>query len=339
MNPACSNLEIEWLYDGAIIDSVVDVPNDQGKMVNIYWTRSGYDYAGSPIPIDQYAIFRKIDTDLSANLHRSIQPDSKINKNSQPLFYPPGDWDFLALVTANGSESYLAAVPTLKDSTLAEGMYHTTFFVRAGTDTLGMYFDSDPDSGYSLDNLAPQSPSGFAVVFTGSDIELSWESCPDTDFQYFCIYREMNPEFTPAPGNLVHMTVDTSWVDGIPDGWKYHYKLTAVDFSGNESPPSSPETISDIEGEHVLERSALYQNIPNPFNPMTRIRYQLKTQKYVALKVYDVAGKLVVTLVDGELPAGRYETTWDAKGMPSGIYFYRLTAGSFRQTRKMVLLK
>lgn len=79
--------------------------------------------------------------------------------------------------------------------------------------------------------------------------------------------------------------------------------------------------------------------VPNPFNPVTLIRYQFAETGFTTLKVFDVAGRLVATLVNGELPGGQYEATWDAEGMPSGVYFYRLTVGNFTQTKKMVLLK
>jgi hypothetical protein len=100
---------------------------------------------------------------------------------------------------------------------------------------------------------------------------------------------------------------------------------------GNEGPRYNSSNESLI--------TKLEQATPNPFNPVTHIRYQLEEQGYTTLKVYDVAGRLVATLVNGEMPGGLHEATWDAKGMPSGVYFYRLTKGSFSETRKMVLLK
>jgi hypothetical protein len=90
--------------------------------------------------------------------------------------------------------------------------------------------------------------------------------------------------------------------------------------------------------------STLYQNVPNPFNPTTQIRFDVATPGRVHLRVYDVAGKLVRTLVDETRPAGRYTETWaglDVAGakVASGVYFYRLDAAGFAATRKMVLLQ
>ena len=89
---------------------------------------------------------------------------------------------------------------------------------------------------------------------------------------------------------------------------------------------------------------ALYANYPNPFNPTTTIRFDLQRRGSVSLAVYDIRGTLVRTLVDDERGAGIHEATWDGRdargrSVASGIYFYRLEAGDFVRTRKMVLVK
>jgi hypothetical protein len=84
---------------------------------------------------------------------------------------------------------------------------------------------------------------------------------------------------------------------------------------------------------------ALEQNYPNPFNPTTTINYQLPEKGHANLRVYDILGNLVTTLLDEELNPGYYSVTWDASGLASGIYFYRLNSGSFVSTKKLILLK
>jgi hypothetical protein len=81
------------------------------------------------------------------------------------------------------------------------------------------------------------------------------------------------------------------------------------------------------------------QNYPNPFNPTTTIKYNIKEITMVVLKVFDILGREVVTLVNEEKPAGSYEIVFNAANLPSGIYFYRLQAGDYIETKKMVLMK
>jgi hypothetical protein len=83
----------------------------------------------------------------------------------------------------------------------------------------------------------------------------------------------------------------------------------------------------------------LHQNYPNPFNPSTRIKFQIPSTNIVTLKIYDVSGREMITLVNIELKAGSYEATFDATRLASGVYFYRLKAGGFTETKKLLLLR
>jgi len=92
--------------------------------------------------------------------------------------------------------------------------------------------------------------------------------------------------------------------------------------------------------EYALHKEfGLSQNYPNPFNPSTIINYQLPANNYVTLKVFNVLGQEVATLVDEKREAGRYEVQWDASALPSGMYFYRLQASSLVETKKLLLLR
>ena len=84
---------------------------------------------------------------------------------------------------------------------------------------------------------------------------------------------------------------------------------------------------------------ALDQNYPNPFNPSTNIRFAIADAGFVSLKVYDITGREVATLVSANLAMGSYKYTWDAKGMASGVYFYKLGADNIILTRKMILIR
>ena len=90
----------------------------------------------------------------------------------------------------------------------------------------------------------------------------------------------------------------------------------------------------EVPGEYRLD-----QNYPNPFNPQTTIAFDLKKPGHVSLAVYNALGQKVAVLVSETQPAGRYEVTWDAGSLPSGLYFYQIRADGFHAVRKMVLIK
>jgi hypothetical protein len=124
-------------------------------------------------------------------------------------------------------------------------------------------------------------------------------------------------------------------------GEAYEYYLEAVDFNG-QSMFFGPVTAAP---ENDLE-TALYGNYPNPFNPVTFIRFSLREELPVTLVIYDLTGRVVKTLIrpDKPLKAGRYRVTWDATNnngqiMATGPYFYRFKAGKYLKTKKMILLK
>jgi hypothetical protein len=114
--------------------------------------------------------------------------------------------------------------------------------------------------------------------------------------------------------------------------------------SGYNCLPSSYSLIItsvENDGNKVLApyETMLYNNYPNPFNPSTNIRFSISDLLFTTLKVYDVLGNEVVTLVNEEKPAGSYEVNFNASMLASGIYYYRLTAGTFAETKRMILLK
>jgi hypothetical protein len=91
--------------------------------------------------------------------------------------------------------------------------------------------------------------------------------------------------------------------------------------------------------DEVPTEFLLSQNFPNPFNPSTKIKYSIPQSSKVVIKVFDILGNEIETLVNEEKPAGTYEVTWSAANLSSGVYLYQLMAGSYNETKKMLLMK
>ncbi len=325
------------------ITSITDVGNDQGKQVRVSWRRCDYDQSGSPVTITEYGLWRRIDS-----YKRNGSPEVIPSSGKGPIRdgkYPPGNWDFLKTVPARGESTYSTICPTLADSTVTDGMYWSVFFVSAMTSDPLVYYDSDPDSGYSLDNLAPSTPKGLMASSGDTSIDLLWNAIPDEDFRYYTLYRGTESGFTPDSSNLLGTTIDTVFSDiKVYRDSTYYYVVSALDFAGNESEHSN-EVSCTFVGLHVTRAGglpkdfSLSQNYPNPFNPVTEIKYALPRDSYVRLKVFNILGEEVTTLVDGEQKRGYKTVRWDAENVASGIYLYRLQAGNFTSVKKMILLK
>jgi hypothetical protein len=100
-----------------------------------------------------------------------------------------------------------------------------------------------------------------------------------------------------------------------------------------------PTSVNDSRTGQIPEKFILEQNYPNPFNPTTQINYSVPQSSYVGLKVYNLLGQEVKSLVEGFRQRGNYTVTFDSRGLSSGVYLYRITAGSFMDTKKTMLLK
>jgi hypothetical protein len=128
-------------------------------------------------------------------------------------------------------------------------------------------------------------------------------------------------------------------INDLPEG-TYYWNVQSVDNNFNVSVFSKEQriTVNYIENE-IPAKFSLNQNFPNPFNPSTKIKYSIPKAENVTLKIYDILGRQIKTLVNEEKPAGNYSIEFNGKDMPSGVYFYQIRAGVFTETRKMLLLK
>jgi hypothetical protein len=316
--------------EGPRIQAITDVGNDQGRLVKIRFARSRYDQAQWPTPVVQYEAYRRIDTPPAQS---GIGGGFALFPRRGPL---DQGWIQVGTVAGHGQTEYSIDVPTIGDSTLTLGQYYSVFFIRGATDNSFTFFDSPSDSGYSLDNLAPEVPAAF-VYSAGF---LSWEKSPATDFDYFTVYGSNTDAFGAA--TVVDYAVAPAMdVSALP--YVFYY-VTATDFSGNEGKSAKVNTLSGVGGtpkHYVLSVT----NYPNPFNPSTSVSYTVPERGAVTVEIYDTRGERVATLVSSaEHTAGAYTIEWTGRvdsgaTASSGVYFARIAQNGSVRSKKMMLLK
>lgn len=190
----------------------------------------------------------------------------------------------------------------------------------------------------------PVELTSFSAIIIKEGIELNWRTETEVNNYGFEIQRLeefKNSElqnwkvigFVEGYGNSNSPKEYNFLDENIHSGY-YSYRLKQIDNDGQFEYSKIVEINIDVPAEFTLE-----QNYPNPFNPTTSLQYAISRGQLVTLIVYDVLGREIAKLVDEFKPAGKYVIEFDGSNLTSGIYFYRLEAGSFIQVRKMVLAK
>ncbi len=346
-----SSIEQLKLGQGAgNIASIADVPNDQGKQVQIIWNKfpaEMFSFDGA----ETYGVWR---LDEEPVLTEGIKEVSSFREmlNSGPVgsVVRIGTFvsTFIGSVPATGLDKYSYIAPTLHDSTTTGGMNWSIFVISAYSANNKAVYLSAPDSGYSIDNLKPVQPTGLTAANDPGGVKLGWNFAPDPDIDYYAVYRSTISGFDPTGMTPLATVKGVEYLDAaVQTGTRYYYRIAAVDFAGNRSPFSTEVTlivtgITELGG--LPTAFALDQNYPNPFNPSTEIRFALPRAAIVTLTVYTISGELVTTLVNEEMEAGYYNVHWSGTSssglaVSSGLYLYHIQAGDFVATRKMVLLK
>jgi hypothetical protein len=198
---------------------------------------------------------------------------------------------------------------------------------------------------YGAPILTPPAPTGLTFDFHGDGtVTLSWLQPDINDFDHFNIYLSIdNGDF-----NIISESVGNNYLYEIVDypEIRHQFYLTTVNQQGLESDPSEVIEFDSVDTDDDLPIlvTDLKGNFPNPFNPETKIEFQLSDPDFVELTVFNIKGQLVRKLVFKEMEAGSYFVTWDgrddsSKTVASGIYFYRMQAGEFDSVKKMILLK
>ncbi len=224
-----------------------------------------------------------------------------------------------------GITAMLIPVDWTVESVSFDDDYGPEDMVYLHTDSIDVQPAKGTDFWY--DSLAAYYPADTGmhwVVYQGLETYLSTgDTASHVTFTY---------EFTTGAAGVFELGYMVSTADlGFQET---HYR----DVSLGHSITVGTTAIEDIQSG-VVKEFALRQNFPNPFNPTTKIKYEIKNNSQVNLTVYDLTGKEVATLVNSFQSAGIHEVNFDAANLPSGIYIYKLNAGSFSEMRKMALVK
>jgi hypothetical protein len=193
--------------------------------------------------------------------------------------------------------------------------------------------------GQLTDSRLPVEFGTFSAVGRRHAITLSWNTHSENDNQAFEIWRDGAHHATvPSQGNGA-TEHDYQWNDNVVTaGRNYHYTLISVDVHGAREELASVDAAT-FDGSGAVREFALHQNYPNPFNPTTTITFDLAEAGHVTLTVYNVLMQQVGTIADGDMNAGEHSMAFNGADLATGLYIYELKVGTFRDTRKMLLLK
>ena len=216
---------------------------------------------------------------------------------------------------------------------------------------VGVYIKSESNGVFTLDiftsesssqNAPPAKPYDLTITSVGNHPYLEWDSNVEPDLDRYNIYRDgVYLDYVTAPSNNY---TDTQ-IDTRAGPKTFYYKIKAKDTQGLLSLFSNVVSITGMFSgikattDYLPLKYRLEQNFPNPFNPVTEIKFDLQSDGYTRLIIYDLSGKEVTKLIDQNMEAGFHYVTWNASEAASGIYFYRIKSGNYSKTKKMVLLR
>ena len=187
--------------------------------------------------------------------------------------------------------------------------------------------------------VIPVELVSFTATSNGKEVILNWSTATELNNLGFEVQRKFGSNDFVTVGSVKGQGTTTSpnhysFLDKLIDGGKYFYRLKQIDFDGTF------EYSDVVEVEvRILDKFTLEQNYPNPFNPTTTIGFGIQNKSNVKITILNAIGEEVAVVLNEEKESGFHTVDFNAASLPSGVYFCRLQAGSFLQTRKMILLK
>jgi len=187
--------------------------------------------------------------------------------------------------------------------------------------------------------MVPVELTSFTATANAKEVTLNWSTATALNNQGFEVQRKFGLNDFATVGSVRGHGTTTSpihytYVDKLIDEGKYFYRLKQIDFNGTF------EYSNEIEVDvRVLDKFTLEQNYPNPFNPTTTIGFGIMKKGNVKLSIHNILGEEIRVLLNGEKEAGYHSIDFNGSDLPSGVYFYRIQAGSYIAMNKMILLK
>lgn len=365
-NDISEKIEEQWM-DGNWINSIRDVyyynPQNLVSLIASYWWPGAawkesveiyYQYDGLGNITDRLTKFwESEELGLQNKYHATIEYvpgtdlQSKIENqewdlSNQVWFYTSRD-----IYTYNGNNILILYVGEGWNNGSWEQYFRDIYSLDSdgNLDTLlsqyrnGTEWTNSFRSMYTWSLELPVELTSFKINQDGCSVNLAWTTATEKNNLGFEIERKIaNNNFvtigfvagngtTLQPNNYTFSDINLSPAS-------YVYRLKQVDFNGSFEYSNELEIVMTVAAEYSLD-----QNYPNPFNPGTNIKFNIPSPGFITLRVYDVLGEEISTLISGYREAGTYNSNFDGSALKSGIYFYELKAGNFISTKKMILLK
>lgn len=215
-------------------------------------------------------------------------------------------------------------------------------FTRTDPEWVAFHVDSVEVKSHATVNNPYGSSESFRIILISRNVPSDWEGMSICDIN-LCYGDGTDTAIANYPPGNSTIYIYFSKLPGRTGSatatWRVERVSNPTQRSGDVTFGVTTSPIGIIQISSIVKEFSLSQNYPNPFNPTTKINFSIPKSDYVSLRVYDMLGREVSILVNGQLTAGEYQADFNAIGLSSGMYYYSLRAGDFVDVKKMVLVK